>query len=303
MKIEYIEAKQILIRNNNPENWFGIHYNINPYRGCQHDCIYCDSRSDCYQIKNFKDLIVKTNAAELLDKALSVKKRKVTIGTGSMSDPYIPAEKHIKLTEKILQVINKYSFPFHLITKSDLILRDIELLKEINKTFLSVCFTITTCNQSLASIIEPKAPSPERRLIAIEQLSKNDIYTGILFQPILPHLLDNEDNIKELVKKAYEHGVKFIIPWFAVTLRNGQREYFFDKLGKISYELQSSYQTEAKDLYVFNSPRAKDLYRYFEYQCQNLKIAYKMEDVLNYNKLRPYKQMTIFDLKEEKYNE
>ncbi|MDD4155578.1 MAG: radical SAM protein [Candidatus Cloacimonetes bacterium] len=296
MKIDYVEAKQILIRNKSPENWFGVHYNVNPYRGCQHNCIYCDSRSDCYQINNFNDLIVKTNAAELLDDALFSKRRKVTIGTGSMSDPYIPAEKHIKLTEKILKVIIKHSFPLHIVTKSDLILRDLELLNEINKTFVSVCFTITTCNNSLAQIIEPKAPTPDKRLKAIEELSKNNIYTGILFQPILPYLLDNEANIKDLIDKASDHGAKFIIPWFAVTLRTGQREYFIDKLGQISSELQLKYQEETKNLYIFNSPRTKELYKYFEFKCQEANLLYKMKDILNFNKLKPYKQMTIFDI-------
>ena len=150
MKIEYISAKSILVRNNSPEKWFGVKYNMNVYRGCQHDCIYCDSRSDCYQIQNFDNLIIKNNASELLEQELSKKKKKVTIGTGSMSDPYIPAEKHICLTQKVLKVIIKHKFPFHINTKSDLILRDLYLLREINKTFLSVCFTITTCDDILA---------------------------------------------------------------------------------------------------------------------------------------------------------
>ena len=223
MKIEYINAKSILVRNNCPENWFGVHFNMNVYRGCQHDCIYCDSRSDCYQISNFSDLIIKSNAADLLDKELFRKRRKVTIGTGSMSDPYIPAEKHVRLTEKVLKIIIKHRYPFHIITKSDLILRDIDLLKEINKIFLSVCFSITTCNDALAAKIEQKAPSPTRRLQAIQKLSENGIYTGVLFQPVLPYLLDFEENIKETVYNVSHSGGRYIIPWFGVTMRKGQK--------------------------------------------------------------------------------
>lgn len=296
MKIEYIKAKQILIRNKNPENWFGVHYNMNAYRGCQHNCIYCDSRSDCYQIKNFTDLIVKTNAPELLDHELAIKKKKVTIGNGSMSDPYIPAEKHIRLTEKILKVVLKHKFPFHIITKSDLIIRDLEILKEINKTFLSVCFTLTTCVDSMALKVEPKAPLPTNRLQALEILSKNNIYTGVLFQPVLPYLLDNKENISDLVKKCADSGAKFIIPWFAVTLRTGQKEYFFDRLGEISPELKQLYQNKFNYQYVCYSEKSKELYRYFEYQCKKYNIAYKMQDIENFNKTSPYKQMTIFDI-------
>ncbi|MCL2065401.1 MAG: radical SAM protein [Candidatus Cloacimonetes bacterium] len=300
MKIEYIEAKSILVRNTNPKNWFDIHFNINGYRGCQHDCIYCDSRSDCYHINEFSDLIIKSNAAELLEKELLTKRKKVTIGTGSMSDPYIPAEKHIRLTEKILQTVIKYKYPFHITTKSDLILRDKELLREINKTFLTVCFTITTCNDVLASKIEPKAPSPSRRLRAIQILSENGIYTGVLFQPILPFLLDSEDNIRETVYQVAQSGGKFIIPWFGVTLRKGQKEYFLDKIGSIFPEIQEKYIRSFKNQYICNSDKSKELYKFFENLCKENNIIYKMQDVQNFQTRYPCRQMTIFDFMESK---
>ena len=296
MKIEYVNAKQILVKNKNPENWFGVHYNMNIYRGCQHDCIYCDSRSDCYQIENFNDLTVKMNAAQLLEETLSKRKKKVTIGTGSMSDPYIPAEKHIKLTEKILKIILKYKYPFHIITKSDLILRDIELLKEIQKTFLSVCFTITTCNDELAQKIEPKAPLPSKRLKALQLLSEEGIYSGILFQPVLPFLLDNEENITDLIYNVAVCGGKFIIPWFAVTMRQGQKEYFLNRLDIINPGLKRKYLETYNNQYICNSLRNNELYKFFEKKCKQYKIHYKMQDINNYNKINPYRQMTIFDL-------
>ena len=299
MKIDYIDAKQILVRNNNPENWFGVHYVMNVYRGCQHDCIYCDSRSECYQIENFDELIVKRNAATLLDSALSTRRKKVTIGTGSMSDPYIPAEKHICLTEKVLKVIIKHKYPLHIITKSDLIIRDLELLKEINNTFLSVCFTITTCDDELAAKIEPKAPPPSKRLDALKLLSDNGIYTGVLFQPILPYILDTEENIKETVSRVAEAGGKFIVPWFAVTMRQGQREYFYEKLDAHFPDIKEKYISRFNNQYVCNAEKAKRLYKYFEEQCQENNIQYKMQNILNYQKLNPYKQMSIFDVIEE----
>ena len=296
MKIDFIDSKGILVKNNSPDNWFGVHFNMNVYRGCQHHCIYCDSRSDCYHIDSFSDLIVKRNAADLLEDTLKRKRKKVTIGTGSMSDPYIPAEKHIRLTEKVLKVIIKYKYPFHIITKSDLILRDIELLKEINKTFLSVAFTITTCNEDISSKIEPKAPSPLRRLYALQVLSEADIYTGVLFQPVLPFLLDNEENIKETVYNVAQCGAKFIIPWFAVTMRKGQREYFLDELDKSFPGLKDKYFETYHFIYTCNSPRNKELYKFFEQQCRKNKLIYKMKDLLTFPKLNPYKQMTLFDL-------
>jgi DNA repair photolyase len=295
MKIDYIDAKQILVRNSSPENWFGVHYNMNVYRGCQHECIYCDSRSECYQIDSFNDLEVKRNAADLLEDTLMRRRKKVTIGTGSMSDPYIPAEKHIRLTEKVLRVIIKYKYPFHIITKSDLILRDLNLLKEINKVFLSVCFTITTCDELTAMKIEPKAPSPHRRLKALQILTENNIYTGVLFQPILPFLLDNEENIKETVYNVAQAGGKFIIPLFAVTMRKGQREYFLDKLDIEYPGLKEKYLKNFHYQYTCNSPKTH-LYKFFEQQCKKNKLHYKMKDIMNYSKLNPYKQMSLFDL-------
>jgi len=296
MKIDFINSKSILVRNKNPENWFGIYYNLNVYRGCQHECIYCDSRSNCYQIDSFHDLIVKSNAPQLLEQTLVNRRKKVTIGTGSMSDPYIPAEKHLFMTQKILQIIQRYGYPFHIITKSDLILRDLELLKQINNVFLSVCLTITTCDESIASQIEPKAPSPTRRLKVLETLSQNGIYCGVLFQPILPYLLDTEQNIEDTVRNVSQAGGQFIIPWFAVTMRAGQREYFLQRLHNISPTLKETYLQKYGDSYICESERSKDLYKHFERLCHRYNIAYKMSDILNYNRLNPYKQGTLFDI-------
>ena len=298
MKIDFVDAKGILVRNKSPENWFGVHYNTNIYRGCQHNCIYCDSRSECYQIQEFENLIVKRNAPQLLDEALAGRRKKVTISNGSRSDPYIPAEKNLCLTQKILEIIIKYKYPFNIVTKSDLILRDIELLKEINKVFLSVNFTITTTDYDLARLIEPNAPSPIRRIHAIEKLAKENIYTGVLFQPILPYLLDTEKNIDETVYQVAKAGAKYIIPWFAVTTRKGQKEYFLDKLEKIKPGLKAVYLQKFRDQYMCYSEQNDELYNYFESRCKKHKIDYKMSDIMNYGKINPYKQTTLFDIVE-----
>jgi DNA repair photolyase len=165
-----IEARQILSPVKQPDSWFGLKYSMNLYRGCQHRCIYCDSRSQCYGIDRFdEDVLVKTNAIDLLKDELSRKRKKGTIGTGSMNDPYMPVEKHEKLTQRALQTIAQFRFPVHVLTKSDLVLRDIDLLQQISQVYTAVSFTITTADDDLGKQVEPGAPKPSARLKAIEQ--------------------------------------------------------------------------------------------------------------------------------------
>lgn len=183
-----IEAKSILIRNKQPSGWFGTSYLFNIYRGCEHHCIYCDSRSLCYRINNFDELIVKKNAVDLLKKELKSKRKKGAIGTGSMSDPYTKSEKDYKLTRGCLETISEYNYPVHITTKSNLILRDVDLLQEINKIYASVAMTVTTTDDKLAEIIEPGAPSSTDRFKAIGVLSSIGVCTSITMMPILPSI-------------------------------------------------------------------------------------------------------------------
>jgi DNA repair photolyase len=166
----------------------------------------------------------------------------------------------------------------------------------MNKTFLSVCFTITTTDDDLASKIEPKAPSPSKRLEALDKLIKSGIYAGVLFQPILPFLLDTEENICSTIQKVADTGAKFIIPWFAVTMRQGQREYFLDKLAKDFPEVKDLYVSNFQNQYVCKSPKAKKLFKLFEDTCRQYQILYKMQDIQNFQKLNPYKQLSLFDM-------
>jgi DNA repair photolyase len=151
--IEEIKAKTILNHVKQPETWFGLKYNMNLYRGCQHQCIYCDSRSDCYRIEDFAKIQVKINALDLLEDVLPRKRVRGTIGFGSMNDPYMPVERDYRLTEKSLEIILVNEFPVHILTKSDLVLRDIELLMEISNVYAAVSFTITTADDELAKKI------------------------------------------------------------------------------------------------------------------------------------------------------
>jgi len=164
LKYREIEAKGILNHVREVDEWFGLSYNINLYRGCEHQCIYCDTRSTCYQIENFdEEVLIKVNALSLLEDALPRKRRVGIIGFGSMNDPYTYAEKRFKLTSGALAIVAKYRFPVHIITKSDMVLKDLEVLKRINQVKARVSFTITTTDDNLAKVLKPGAPSPSRR--------------------------------------------------------------------------------------------------------------------------------------------
>ncbi|HEY4788958.1 MAG TPA: radical SAM protein, partial [Bacteroidales bacterium] len=194
----FIEAKTILAHvKQGPDNIFGLKYNMNLYRGCQHGCIYCDSRSKCYQLGELSDIRIKENALLLLEKELKSKRERGTIGFGSMNDSYMPIEKTEELTRKTLQLALRYRFPIHIITKSNLVVRDIDILKEISKIYAAISFTITTADDRLSKLIEPNAPVSSLRFDAIRTLSEAGIYTGITLMPVLPFITDEQDNLPD----------------------------------------------------------------------------------------------------------
>ena len=283
--IKEIKAKQILLSAKHSENWFNIKYNTNFYRGCPHKCICCDSRSECYQIENFNDIEVKINAPYLMEQELSKKRSKGVIGTGAMSDPYLPIEAKYQITRECLKVINKYNYPVIIITKSDLVLKDIDILKEINnKTKAIVIFTITTTDNELAKIIEPAAPSPKKRLDAMKELNKHGILTGALLMPALPFILDNENNIETVIKEVKNNNGKFIIPYFGVTLRDKQRLYYYQELDKHFPNIKDKYIKAYGNSYNCNSPKYEKLNTFFKETCNKYNIIYEM------NKIDYYKE-------------
>jgi DNA repair photolyase len=274
--IKEIYAKVILSHVKQPESWFGLKYNMNLYRGCQHQCIYCDSRSTCYQIENFKEILVKVNAIELLVDELSRKRVKGTIGFGSMNDPYMPVERKMNMTGRALEVIARFGFPVHIITKSDLVLKDLEVLKEINRVYSAVSFTITTTDEGLAKKVEPGAPAPLKRLEAIRTLSENGILTGVTMMPILPFLEDNEENISQIVIQAKEAGASYIIPTFGMSLRSGSRDYYYEKLDQEFPGLRRKYEQQYGLQYQCPSNRWMELQELFLELCDRLNIATKI---------------------------
>ena len=296
--MDFIKAKTIMSKVKNGSEWYGIDYNMNLYRGCSHGCIYCDSRSDCYHIDNFDIPKGKENALAILEKELSKKKDKGIIGIGSMSDTYNPQEIKYEQTRSALKLISKYGFGVSIDTKSDLILRDIDLLKEINKkNNVIVKFTITTPNDNLSKIIEPNVCPSSKRFEAIKKLSDNGIYTGIMLNPILPFITDSEEDIKLLVKKASDSGAKFIHTYMGMTLRDNQREYYYKKLDEYFPNIKEKYLSYYGDNYMCSPPNYKKLYKIFTEECNKYGILYKMNDIVkDYKKDIPSDEQISFIL-------
>jgi DNA repair photolyase len=275
--IKEITAKTLLSHAKQPDPWFGIKYSMNLYRGCQHQCIYCDSRSECYRIENFNDILIKVNAIELLDRELSRKRVKGTIGTGAMNDPYMPVEADVKITQRALQVILKHKFPVHILTKSELVLRDLEILKQIKKVYAAVSFTVTTINDELGKKLEPGASLVSKRFDALYKLASEGITTGILLMPVLPFIEDTEENIKGIIKRASESGASYIIPAFGMTLRDRQREYYYNQLDRLFPGARQKYEIHYGEKYYCSVPCYKNLENIFHEDCMKYNIAERIK--------------------------
>ena len=284
--MEFIPTKTIISSsyNENP-NWFGINYNMNIYKGCCHGCIYCDSRSSCYQIIDFDRVRIKENSIDIIRKELQSKRRKGVVGTGAMSDPYNPFEEKYELTRQALKLIDEYRFGIGIATKSDLIIRDIDILKKIQShSPVIVKMTITTFDDELCKKIERNVCTSNKRFKAVKKLSDNNIYTGILLKPLLPFINDNEENIKNIIKKAYECGAKFVFSYgLGVTLRKNQREYYFEQLRKIfpRQNLDEVYMNTFGEVYENPSQNVNYLWKIFKEECEKYNILYKMEDIID----------------------
>ena len=252
-----------------PDDLFGLKYNMNLYRGCQHQCIYCDSRSACYEIENFNhDVLVKANALELLEKELPRKRVKGVVGTGSMNDPYMPLEERYGLTRGALALIARYGFGVHVLTKSDLVLRDIDLLQKISRVGAAVGFSISTTDNDLGKKLEPGAPPPSARFHAMRVLTEQGIRAGAIMMPVLPFLQDTPENIRAVVEQTAAHGGRFIVPWFGMSLRDRQREHYYQNLDRLFPGLRQQYERAFGDRYGCSARNAKPLANLFYSLCQ-----------------------------------
>lgn len=270
-----IKSRTILNHVKQPDTWFGLKYNMNLYRGCQHGCIYCDSRSECYRLGCLGDIRAKINALELLADVLPRKRVLGTIGFGSMNDPYMPVEKHYRLVRGALKIIRDHGFPVHILTKSDLVLRDLDLLREISGIFGAVSFTITTADDGLAAKLEPGAPRPSSRFRAMGELARAGIRTGVTMMPVLPFLEDNPDNIREIVYQAGDHGASYLIPAFGVTLRPGSREYYYQKLEAHFPGVKEKYIQAFGNSYECSAPNWSELSDVFQTEVKKVGLAVK----------------------------
>ena len=258
---------------------------MNLYRGCTHGCIYCDSRSRCYQMTHdFEDIEVKQNAPALLEDALRRKRHKCMIGTGSMCDPYLPLEKTEQLTRRCLELIDRYGYGFTVITKSDLVLRDLDLLKRVNeKTKCVVQITLTTLDEDLCRIVEPNVCTTARRSEVLQILKREGIPTVVWLSPILPFLNDTEENLRGILDICFEANVRGIICFnMGLTLREGDREYYYEQLDKHFPGLKAKYIQTYGNSYVCESPNSKALMRIFREECKRRGVLYTPERVFAY---------------------
>ena len=260
---------------------------MNPFRGCSHGCIYCDARSTCYQIhpdRRFEDIEIKKNAPQLLELALRRKKERCMIGTGGMSDPYIPLEKELGLTRRCLELIDEYGFGLAIQTKSDLILRDLDLLKSIHrKTKCVVQITLTTHDEVLCRKLEPHVCTTKRRAEVLDILREEGIPTVCWMTPILPFINDTEENIHGILDYCIHAKTYGILTFgIGVTLRDGDRQYFYQQLDAHFPGLKKKYMDTYGKAYEVGSPRRKELMKLFKDACRNSGLNTDISQLFSY---------------------
>ena len=322
--MESVPAKHLLHRTRDG-SWFGTDYTMNLYRGCCHGCIYCDSRSDCYRVEDFDTVRVKENALAVLRDDLRRKLRPGIVGMGAMSDPYNPFERELELTRNALSLLDAYGFGVTLATKSDLVVRDIDLLRFIQSRAPVLCkLTLTTADDALAAKLEPRAPSPTRRLEAVRALSRAGIPVCILLMPVLPFVEDTEENVLAVTEAAAEAGKSpsaiikarsilknlfFIgnlhknredasIRCIGMTQRQGQRSWYLDRLEAAfpGQGLREKHEKRYGDRYVCTSPRARRLWEVFSRRCGELGLLYEMRHITaNYQRGYEDRQLSFLD--------
>lgn len=290
--MHYVKVKGILSAKNG----------MNLYRGCSHGCIYCDSRSKCYHMEHaFEDIEVKENAIELLESALKRKRKKCMLGTGSMTDPYIPLESELGNVRKALSLAERYGFGFTLITKSNRVLRDLDLLKQINaKTKCVVQLTLTTHDEALCGKIEPNVSTTRERVEVLKTLRDAGIPTVVWLSPILPFLNDTPENISALLDDCVEAKVYGVLCFgMGLTLREGNREYFYAQLDRLFPGLKEEYIRTYGNRYVLSSPRQSELMKLFHQTCEANGIVHDNGRIFEYlntlEEKQPEAQMSFYD--------
>jgi DNA repair photolyase len=275
--------------------YFYVDYNCNLYRGCNHGCIYCDSRSTCYQMKRFDTVRAKENVIEMLRGELRSKKKTGVIGIGAASDSYNIFEKEQCITRKALEVIQKERFGITLSTKSALVARDADLFALINKHApVGIALSITTADDALSSTLEPHASLSSERFSAMQTLSDNGVFCGTWLNPMLPFITDTKENITRLAEKTAKAGGRYLLCFFGMTLRDGSRDYFFKALDKHFPGLKERYAKAYGNAYIIDSPDAQTLYAHLKKECQRRGLLYRFEEI-NKEMMRPRtSQLSLF---------
>ena len=288
--MHFVDAKGILSAGNG----------MNLYRGCTHGCIYCDSRSRCYQFTHeFEDIEVKRNAPELLERALRSKRKKCMIGTGAMCDPYMHCEEELRLTRQCLEIIDRYEFGLAIQTKSDRILRDLDLLKSINdKAKCVVQMTLTTFDEELCRILEPNVCTTKRRYEVLQILREAGIPTVVWLSPILPFINDTRENVEGILDYCIRAKVRGIICFgMGMTLRAGDREYYYRALDRHFPGMKERYQKRYGYDYEVPSDKNRELMKLFYAKCAEHGMS-RADDVFAYLRQFPkqekYEQMSLF---------
>lgn len=289
--MHFVRAKGILSNDNG----------MNLYRGCLHGCIYCDARSLCYQMDHvFEDIEVKENALELLQKALKAKRKRCMIGTGAMTDPYIPIEDKLRLTRGALELIWEHGFGVTVHTKSDRVLRDLELLAKINARSKAVVqMTLTTHDDTLCRILEPNVSVTSERVAALKAFRDAGVPTVVWLSPILPFINDTKENIEGILESCIEAKVKGMICFnMGVTLRDGDREYFYKQLDKSFPGMKARYVRNFGNRYECSSPKNEELMRLFHRTCENAGMMHDVNAVFHYlhtfEEKEEYPQVSFF---------
>lgn len=289
--MHFVEAKSLLTK------WNGM----NIYRGCSHGCVYCDSRSDCYQFRHpFEDIEVKQNAPELLEQILKHRRKKIVIGSGSMCDPYQPCEKELRLTRRCLELLDRYEYGATVITKSDLVLRDMDLFCSIHKKAKAVVqMSLTIADEKLSSILEPGVCNSRRRYEVLKEFQKNGVPTVVWMCPFLPCLTDTRENLETLLTYCFDAGVKGIICYdIGMTLRAGNREYYYRALDRHFPGLKQTYIRKYGDSYSISSDHSVELMQLFHHACEQHGVLHTPDDCFSYIQDLPekYRQINLFDL-------
>lgn len=273
---------------------------MNLYRGCTHGCIYCDSRSACYQMPHqFEDIEVKQNAPALLEEALRGKRRRCMISTGAMCDPYMHCEQQLRLTRRCLEIIDRYGFGVCIQTKSDRILRDLDLLRSINtKAKVVVEMTLTTYDEALCGILEPKVCTTRARFEVLKIMAKNGIPTVVWLSPVLPFINDTEENLRGILRYCFDAGVKGILCFgIGTTIRDGDREYFYAALDRHFPGLKQTYIGKYGNAYECLSDNHKALMKIFHAECEKRGVLHDVGEIFAYMQTFPQEdggQLSLF---------